>query len=241
MPEPDAAYSQSAAVYDALYTWKDYAGEAARLHALITEYMQCADTTLLDVACGTGRHLAFLREQYTVAGLDREPDLLAAARARNPGVPFHQGDMVDFDLGRRFAVLTCLFSAIGYVQTVARLQQTLATFARHVLPGGVILIEPWLTAAIYRPGKVSAQFVNDPDLKVARMSVSEVAGNLSVMDMHYLVATPNGVRYFSERHALAMFTEAEYRRAFTAAGLTVAYDPEGLMGRGLYIGTRPLI
>src|SRR4051794_2103872 len=129
MMEPEAAYSQSAAVYDAIYTWKDYAGEAARLHALIAQYKQCPAMTLLDVACGTGQHLAFLRDHYTVEGLDLEPDHLAAARVRNPGVPLHQGDMVDFDLGRRFAVLTCLFSAIGYVQTVARLQQTLATFA----------------------------------------------------------------------------------------------------------------
>ena len=31
---------QAAAVYDAIYSYKDYAGEAARLHALIAQYGQ---------------------------------------------------------------------------------------------------------------------------------------------------------------------------------------------------------
>src|SRR3712207_7289123 len=47
---------------------------------------------------------------------------------RYPDVRFHQGDMTDFDLGRRFDVVVCLFSAIGYVLTEERLRQTLANF-----------------------------------------------------------------------------------------------------------------
>jgi hypothetical protein len=34
---------------------------------------------------------------------------------------------------------------------------------------------------------------------------------------------------------MALFTDEEYRQAFDAAGLSVEHDPEGLIGRGLYI------
>lgn len=37
------------------------------------------DATVLDVACGAGRHLRWFRSQgYTVAGVDRSPESLAA-------------------------------------------------------------------------------------------------------------------------------------------------------------------
>ena len=67
------------------------------------------------MACGTGRHVELLRKRYEVEGLDISGEMLEAARARCPGVVFHQADMRTFALGRRFDVVTCLFGSIGYV------------------------------------------------------------------------------------------------------------------------------
>src|ERR671923_34446 len=100
--------------------------------------------TLLDVACGTGAHLAELRRWYRCEGLDLDGELLAVARERLRDVPLHQDDMRDFDLGRRFDAVTCLFSSIGYVLTVEGLTAAVAAMARHLEPGGVLVVEPWL-------------------------------------------------------------------------------------------------
>ena len=94
-------FHESARLYDAIYSFKDYAAEAGWLRYLLTEHGHPAGT-LLDVACGTGEHLRHLRDHYRVEGLDLDPGMLDVARAKLPGVPFHQGDMRDFDLGRRF-------------------------------------------------------------------------------------------------------------------------------------------
>jgi hypothetical protein len=59
-----------------------------------------------------------------------------------------------------------------------------------------------------------------------------------IVDFHDLVATPEAVEHLTEHHELGLFTDEDYRAAFAAAGLAVAYDAEGLMGRGLYIGTQ---
>jgi hypothetical protein len=56
--------------------------------------------------------------------------------------------------------------------------------------------------------------------------------------MHYLVGTADGVEQFEEHHELGLFTPEEMRSALEATGLTVEHDPDGLMGRGLWIGTR---
>ena len=68
------------------------------------------------------------------------------------------------------------------------------------------------------------------------MTISGREGSLSIMSFEYLVGTPAGIESFSERHEATLFTDEEYRAAFAAAGLVVEHDPEGLIGRGLYIG-----
>jgi len=233
-------FSKSAKYYNAIYAaiGKDYAQEARKVHEFIQAHKRSPGDNLLEVACGTGAHAMFLREYYQLEGLDLDGEMLAVARENLPGIPFHQADMADFDLGREFDVLTCLFSSIGYVRTVPRMEQAIATMERHLLPGGVLLVEPWFTPDQWKQGLVSALHVDEPDLKITRMSISESQGRLSFFVFHYLVGTPEGITYFTERHELGLFTQEEYLQAFHSAGLEVSHDPEGLDGRGLYIGLK---
>jgi SAM-dependent methyltransferase len=234
---PDMFF-KSARFYDAIYSWKDYPAEAEKTRAII-EGRNPGARTLLDVACGTGKHLELLREHYEVEGLDVDEDMLAIARERLPDVPLHCGSFLDFDLGRTFDVVTCLFSAIAYAGDGEGLSRAVATMARHVAPGGALIVEPFFTPEAFEPGNPWALFVDQPNLKIARMDVPEVEGRLARMEFHYLVATPEGVTHFTEPHELALFTTDEQLDAFRRAGLEVEHDPEGLMGRGLLIGLRP--
>lgn len=232
------SYRRSAALYDAIYEWKPYAEEAAAVRDRVEEVRPGA-RTLLDVGCGTGAHLVELARWYQAAGLDLSAEMLAVARARAPTAELHQGDMRRFDLGRTFDAVVCLFSAIGYVRSVEELDQAVAAMARHVAPGGALLIEPWLTPDQARPGRVGGSVVVDrPELKVARFVVPETRGRFSVLPMHHLVATPAGVEHFVETHELFLATTAEVERAFAAAGTTdVRFVPDALV-RGLWVGRR---
>ena len=228
-------FTKSAAFYDAIYSWKDYPAEAEKIHAIVAERAPAAQT-LLDVACGTGLHLALLRESYTVEGVDLEPGLLEVARSRLPKVPLHLGDMRTFNLGRQFDVVTCLFSSIGYMQTPEDLLHALANMAGHLAPDGVMLVEPWLSADRFDPNHQPRPMVAEGDgFSVVRMNDSRVEGRFSIMRFHYLVGRPNSVDHFVEEHSLGLYSEEEYAAAFAAAGLDADLDPEGLMGRGLWI------
>lgn len=231
-------YEKMAAVYDALYDFKDYDAEGNLLHDIIREYKRSRGNRLLDVACGTGMHLSYLKEDFAVMGIDLDPNMIDIARGKHPDVTFEIGDMLEFDLPQRFDIVTCLFSSIGYVKNVKKLYQAIANMARHLEPGGILIIEPWFDEETYQPGTLHAQFVDKPDLKIARMSISEREGGVSVIDFHHLVATLGGIEHFVERHELGLFNQADYMAAFKQADLEVVYDPEGLTGRGLYIGCK---
>jgi len=235
-------FSKSEKYYDEIYgsMGKDYVGEANKIHKFIQKHKRTQGNTLLDVACGTGAHVNPLSKHYKVEGMDLDTGMLKVARRKCPGVRFHHGDMTDFDLGRQFDIITCLFSSIGYVKTKANLRKTIQTMGKHLLPGGVLLIEPWFTPEQWKPGRVFTLRVDKPELRIVRMSHSGQRGKVSLLEFQYLIGMPQGIEHSVEHHELGLFTHEEYLDAFHSASLKITHDKKGLDGRGLYIGKKPV-
>jgi SAM-dependent methyltransferase len=232
-------FTKTARFYDAIYGFKDYAAEAEQYRALLHEHARLEVHSLLDVACGTGLHVQHLRQWFECEGLDLDEELLRIASDRNPGFRFHHGDMQSFDLGREFDAVVCLFSAIGYAEGPEGLNRALACFARHTCPGGVVLIEPWIFPDQFTPGYLGMTLVDQPDLKIVRMSLSRVHGRISEIDFEYLIGTPEGIERMTEPHRLTLLTHEEYMEAFRHAGLRALFLEGGSMERGTYIGVKP--
>lgn len=234
-------YERSTFIYDSYILDADYEVGAKRLTSLIRKYNPEA-RTLLDVGSGSGKYLENLRHTFQCEGLDLSDGFLEIARKRCPGVPIHKGNMIDFDLGRTFDAISCLFLAVAYVQTVEKLEKAVASMARHLNPGGVLFIEPWVYPENFWVGKLTSEYVEEEGRSISRMFITRVEGRVSIYDIHYLVGTPEGIEYFIEREELGLFTHDEYRGAFEKAGLQVFYDKNaGLFDAhniGLYWGKK---
>ncbi|MFN2582520.1 MAG: trans-aconitate 2-methyltransferase [Candidatus Dormibacteria bacterium] len=217
-------YQRSARIYDVLYTGThiiDFAAQAESLHSLIATRNRAA-RTLLDVACGTGQHLARLRRWYDVEGLDISRDMLMIARERLGGdVPLGLADMRTFDLGRTFDAVTCLFSSIGYLDDVGQLRRTMQRFAAHLNPGGVLVVDGWVRPDAWKDDTRRApDYADDGTTAVARLVVNTRRGAITQLDMHHLVHAGDSVEYFAEKHRMRLFATGEYLDAATAAGLS---------------------
>jgi len=233
-------YSKSAEIYDIInQAGKNYAKESKIVIRFVRQFKRSPGNSLLDVACGTGQHVYFLKKSFEAEGLDVSSEMLRIARKRNPGVIFHRGNMATFSFRKRYDVITCLFSAVGYMRTLRGLRAAIRNMAQHLKPGGLLVVEPWLTPAKFQKGRIDAVVVNQPKLKVVRMNRTQVKGGLSLIDFHYLVGMPEGIRYFTELHSLGLFSRAQYEDVFRGCGLSVRYFQRGLTGRGLYIGLKP--
>jgi SAM-dependent methyltransferase len=229
-------FTKTAKHYDAVYADKNYEDESELITSLISERVLDAKT-LLDVACGTGKHLEHMQQTFECTGVELDPEMLSIAKDRVPSLPLHVGDMCEFDLGRKFDAVTCLFSSIGYTKTVGRMEQAVANMAKHLNPGGVLLVEPWITPEAWLVGHIDSETYKTDEFVVTRMMVSEPVERGRLV-LEYLIGDNNGISKVTETHEMGWFTHDEYLNAFKKADLEVEHLEEGLTGRGIYVGSK---
>lgn len=242
----EAAPYERADVYHDFYHGraKDYRAEADALVAIARRHTPHA-ATLLDVACGTGSHLAALAGSFReVVGVDLSADMLAVAARTDPGWELHQADMRQLSLDRNFDVVTCLFGSTGYLVDQAELDRTIANLAGLLTPGGTLVIEPWWFPETFRPGWLAADLVEAGGRSISRMSYSVEAGlperAASRITVHYTIGSPeNGIEHFTEVHVMTLHTREAYDGAFQRAGLRCSYVDHELFPPGLFVGSAP--
>jgi ubiquinone/menaquinone biosynthesis C-methylase UbiE len=239
--DDQSQFHQFARYYDLINDWKDYRRESQRLESIARRFGRAGRTTWLDVACGTGRHLEHLGRRHSTMGVDASPEMLRIARRRLPGVRLVLGDMRTFRLKRRFDVVSCLFSAIGHLRTKADALATFGNFARHLNPGGVAIVEPWILPSAFRTGHIHLRTYQDSSITIARVASSSRRGSRSLIHYHFLIGQPgHGVRYFEETDVGLLLSREELLELMTRAGLRPRFFSRGFLpGRGLLLGVKP--
>jgi hypothetical protein len=136
-------------------------------------------------------------------------------------------------------VVTCLFSAIGYVESEAALRQAIAAMRAHLNPGGLLIVDPWFEPGQLTDGWISVLVGERADVVVCRMSRTVLDETKTRLEFEYLIGRPTGIERRQETHTLSLFTESQMTAAFQAADLRVTREPEVLRTRGLYIAQAP--
>ncbi|MGY5854713.1 MAG: class I SAM-dependent methyltransferase [Candidatus Thorarchaeota archaeon] len=212
-------YGELAKYYDLIYANKDYKDEAVKLHSIIQQYKQSSGKSLLEVACGTGSHIEYFKDMYEVVGLDINEEMLKVARSKYRDIEFIQGDMVSMNIGRRFDIITCLFGSISHLPDDLSLNDAVAAFSSHLVDGGLLVIEPFLLPEDVKLPHVSMNYVDEPDLKLARINNVYYEGDHLILNFHFLIGTYDDVKHIQDPNRMRLFAISEFEDAFRRNGL----------------------
>ncbi|MBB5802449.1 SAM-dependent methyltransferase [Saccharothrix ecbatanensis] len=236
-------------IFDKLADWfdsiyrdhkgKDYRAEAVGVVDLVLARKPGA-ASLLDVGSGTGEHLTHYAKAFTtVEGLDLSSRMREETRAKLPDVVVHDEDMRDFDLGRTYDTVVCMWGTFALMRSVEELDMLVGCMARHLSPGGVLFAEPWWFPEQYLDGYIGAEIVRDGDRVMSRVSRTTLPGRSAEMEIHFVVAGPDGVEHFTQTHVYTPFSRNEVLGSFRRAGCAdVEYVTAEPFANGYFIGTR---
>jgi len=222
-------FSEYANYYDLYYAEKDYAAEVEFVLELASMH-GVKPKTVLDMGCGTGRHLAeFHKRGLKCDGFDLSSEMHSHARKRltGTGINLSQGNLIDFENGERYDILVALFAVMGYLTDNTQLAAGLETARKHLEPDGIFVFDGWFGPAVLfqQPEKRRHEYTNGQDT-----IVREVTPHLDPVDqtvtVHYDVyAKRDGqlVKQIQEDHIMRFMFVQEMKLAMERSGLELAY------------------
>jgi SAM-dependent methyltransferase len=196
---------------------------------------------ILEIAAGSGRVALPLAEAgYNVTLVDIDAGMLARARAAadkvGPAVSarleFVEGDLVGLDLpgGAQFRLAILALNSILLLGSRRTQQEALETMARHLLPGGLAVIDVWLPSAeelARYDGRLSLEYVRtDPEtgLTVAKSAAAQHEPAMGHVDLTviYDEGEQGGpVRRWLREDRLCLLNAVDLRSLAESAGLVV--------------------
>lgn len=220
--------------YAAIYEHRDESEAEAAVAMALDQAPALATGPVLDLACGSGRHLAVLRRHNPLAfGLDLSRELLALAA--DPLRPWLlRGDMRALPFRDASLAGICLwFTPFGYFgddQNRALLQRLRALLR----PGGTLVMD-YLNAPHMRKHLVSADVALHPGLHVASRRTLE--GHRLVKHMTLTRLETGATRQVKE--SVRIYEPEDLRALAAQSGLTLRHESGDYLGAAFDLETSP--
>jgi len=118
--------------------------EAADFVDRLIEKLDLPDrSSILDLACGRGRHSIRLYDKgYRVVGIDLSNNSIAYAKQfEKEGLKFLRDDMRTFDVGTTFHAVFNLFTSFGYFENISDNLLVLKNVQKHLKPEGIFVMD----------------------------------------------------------------------------------------------------
>jgi len=185
--------------YDALYGDKDYDRECDFIEEAFMKYSSVRPIRVLDVGCGTGRHLIPLAKRgYDLVGIDKSESMVRIAedniRRLRLSSKVHVSDILDFSFDSKFDACICMFAVLNYILETEDLVKALVNIRRNLRHDALSIFDVWYGPAVLsiKPS-AKVKVVEKGGIKIIRTVVPELDTFKHVQKSnYYLIAIKDG-------------------------------------------------
>lgn len=214
------AYQKFAKHYDLIFSKKDYEKETNFIKQIVKDH-STQIKSILDVGCGTGKHLSFLSNTFDqLTGVDLNEEIINIAKTNHPNIDFATGEMQTFNLRKKFNVITCLYSVFNYNLSIQSANKTLQNFKQHLEKDGLLII------AFYNPQntekKLTIHMGKDESIEIAKFNQYKYNAETKMEEAEFLILSKdkNGVVDFTieKDHQYRIFSLEEISELIVGNG-----------------------
>ncbi len=162
-----AVFNEYSTYYNLLYKDKNYHSEVEYIFSLIKKCGIKTTGSLLDIGCGTGKHVAeFIKKYSDIYGVDLSSEMLKTAKKNVPNGQFIQGRSENFLIDKQFDVAVSLFHVMSYQTSNKELYKSFTNVYKHLKPDGLFIFDFWYGPAVLQ---------ELPEVRIKRMENEKVS------------------------------------------------------------------
>jgi len=204
-----------------------YADWCKRIMQIIQQFSRRGAHTLLNMGCGGGKNIFTLKQKFEVTGVDISPAMIDLAKQLNPECKFILGDMRTCSLGSDFDVVL-VDDAISYMKSKTDLVAVFQNAYRHLLVGGLMIVEPDYTKETFEQNLTRVSYAN-AKCKPANVDVTFIENNYDPDPgdntfedtIIYLIREKGMLRIEKDISEFGLYTQNEWRAALREVGYEV--------------------
>jgi SAM-dependent methyltransferase len=176
--------------YNLLYKDKNYQEEYMYICDLIRKHSNTGNKNILDIGCGTGKHLSFFKKDgYTVSGVDVSENMISEAR----NYLQQENDLIcckasEFKFNKKFDTIISLFHVMSYQTENDELGKVFQNVSEHLTDDGLFIFDFWYGPAVLtEPPVVKIKRLEDDEVKITRLTEPVMRYNENIVDVNFEV------------------------------------------------------
>lgn len=216
-----------ATYYDLLYKNKKYDVEADYVADLLMD-SGITKGNLLDVGCGTGKHLIHMRNKgFSITGVDPSKNMIKYAKKElGNDINLQISDAKSFSFSKKFDVITSLFHVFSYITDTADVVSALKNIAIHLQEDGRFIFDFWHGAGCLTDfPKTKFLKLENEIYSIIRLTEPFIHFDRNVIDVnfevHLIEKKTNITKIINETHSMRYFFLPELEYYLNIAGLKV--------------------